>query len=110
MAQEMVVICSSQLPISRMLLKNCPSVSSVECHDHEYEDCFMLAMSDPETFWKSRMSEEDFTEYVRKKEFNFIKEDFEDLDENLYIHNDNYRNSTLNMIYERKVDMIKNLD
>ena len=110
MAQEKdLVICSTQLPISNTILKLSGVVDSNVCHETDYQDCFMLALSNPKAFWKERMSEEQFDVYLKEREFNLIKDDFEDLNKELYINNKEYREVTLNMIFDAKVDMLKNL-
>ena len=110
MGQEKnLIICSTQLPISNSILKLSGVVDSNVCHDTDYEDCFMLALSNPKEFWKERMSDDQFSIYLKGREFNLIKDDFEDLSEELYINNKEYREATLNMIFEAKIDMLKNL-
>lgn len=104
-----IIVCSTCFPVSNIILKLSGVVSSTACHESDYENGFMLALSNPDDFWKSRLSEELFDEFIKSKEYDLIKEDFEDLNRELYITNAEYREATLNIIFEEKVNALKNL-
>lgn len=103
------VIAASLFPISDTVLSMMPCITRVQQHSHFFEDGFALMLTKPEEFWKERMTEEEFTVFSRSKEFNSIQDSFENLDLESYVFDDEYRNMTLNMIYEEKVNNIKNI-
>jgi hypothetical protein len=102
-------ICSTLFPISNMILVLSGAVESNVCHKEDYQDCFMLAVSNPRAFWKDRLSPEEYEIYLKRKEFDLINEDFEDLNEELYLTDEEYRQVTLNIIFEERVNALKNL-
>lgn len=109
MAEKDIVVCSSLLPISNAILKYSGVVDSTSCHEEDYVDCFMLSLSNPRGFWKERMTDEEFEIYKKQREFNLIKDDFDNLDEKSYTEDEEYRKYTLNLLFEEKINTLKNL-
>lgn len=103
-------VCATLLPISQTVLRESKVVESTAWEDLEdYEDCFFLGLSNPREFWKERLSPEEYEIYLKRREFALIKDDFEDLDEEAYLTNDEYRKTTLNILFDAKVDTLLNL-